>query len=56
MITHFKQDITPDIDEVANHMLKWCTANKLELNLHWNKFDQANGKYQNYTEQKFKMG
>ena len=32
MISHFKQDITPDIKEVANHMLKWCTANKLELN------------------------
>ena len=32
VIPHFKQDITPDIKEVANHMLKWCTANKLELN------------------------
>ena len=32
VIPHFKHDITPDIKEVANHMLKWCTANKLELN------------------------
>ena len=32
VIPHFKQDITPDIKEVANHMLKWWTANKLELN------------------------
>ena len=32
MIPHFNQDITPDIKEVTNHMLKWCTANKLELN------------------------